>query len=291
MATDRDERYQRAPELAAAAREALTQPVAPAPAPPPAPPPHDVASTVPAPIPPVRSTPPPVQTPRPPLHRTPAPAQPAPPVQTSPPFHSTGPARNIRRRWIIAAALVAVLLVVVGWIAEWALSQRHYYAAEYDGKVTIMRGSQGFGLPSPEAYQVACVNARNELSIVNEDSNPSECSWLTLKDLSPSARQQVRTGLPGGSLDEAKVQLKVLVAAELLPLCASLSAPQPSPTSPTTTASAAPPEPSAPASSAGTPTPAPTATPTMSATSPSTVEPTVQPSPPPKPAVDCRSAH
>jgi serine/threonine protein kinase len=261
MAKDREERYQSAPELAAAAREALTQPVSP-PAPPPTPPAHDVATTVPAPIPPVQ-TPPHVQPARPPVHPTPPRVQPArPPVHpTPPPVHSARPARNTRKLWILAAALVAVLSLA-GLVVGWMLMQQHYYVAEYDGKVAIMRGLNQdalLGVSLHKPYMLACVDAQRELSTVPYGSTPpSDCPLLTLKDLNTPGREAMTGGLPGGTLDDAEHQLKQLLSHALLPPCAPIHAQEPQASEPPTTTATASPSPSttsSPTGSAATPSP------------------------------------
>ena len=208
-----------------------------------------------------------------------------------------------RRRMAVVATL-AVLLVFTGLAIGWWVIQRNYYVAEYDGKVSIVRGIQGslLGLPLQHPYLVACLSTGNELSLISygqSDGHPN-CQLMTLQDLRRPGQVQVQTGLPGGSLDQAESQLRQLLAAYLLPTC-----PPPRATSP--------PEPQVPTTPSGTPTPAPSSTtpppttsssasapPTTSATSaPATTSPagptstaqtlTTLPPPPLQPGIDCRT--
>lgn len=207
-----------------------------------------------------------------------------------------------RRRTFVVAAL-AVLLVFAGLTVGWWVIQRNYYVAEYNGRVSIVRGIQGtlLGVPLQRPYLVGCINARNELSLVSygQSGGHSNCQLITLQDLRRPGQVQVQTGLPGGSLDQAESQLRQLLAEYLLPIC-----PPPRATSP----------PGSPSAGGGTPessTTAPPASPPTSSTSispppstsassgpansspagPSTMSQTVTalPGPPLQPGIDCRT--
>lgn len=210
-----------------------------------------------------------------------------------------------RRRMAIVATL-AVLLVFTGLAIGWWVIQRNYYVAEYEGKVSIVRGIQGslLGLPLHHPYLVACLSASNDLSLISygqSDGHPN-CQPMTLQDLRRPGQVQVQTGLPGGSLDQAESQLRQLLAAYLLPPC-----PAPRATSP--------PEPQVPTTTSGTPTAASPSTTPSSATAssttsapptsapptsgPATTSPTGPPTtaqnlttlppPPLQPGIDCRT--
>jgi PPM family protein phosphatase len=153
-----------------------------------------------------------------------------------------------RRRMTIVIAVV-VLLVLAGLaIGRWII-RNNYYVAEYNGKVSIVRGIQGslLGISLHEPYLVACLNARNELSLISYGQSGShlDCQLMTLQGLSPAGQVQVQAGLPGGTLDQAESQLRKLLADSLL------NCPPPRATSP----------PGPPATTSGTPQPGVTASP------------------------------
>lgn len=205
-----------------------------------------------------------------------------------------------RRRMAVVAAL-AVLLVIAGLTVGWWVIQRNYYVAEYNGRVSIVRGIQGtlLGVPLQRPYLVGCLNARNELSLVSYgQSGHPNCQLMTLQDLRRPGQVQVQTGLPGGSLDQAESQLRQLLAEYLLPICPPPRATSPpgspstggtpqssttaTPSPPTTSPTSASPPPSTSASNG----PA-TSSPAGPTTTSQTV--TALPGPPPQPGIDCRT--
>jgi protein phosphatase len=124
-----------------------------------------------------------------------------------------------RRRMVFVIAVV-VLVVLAGLaIGRWII-RNNYYVAEYNGRVSIVRGIQGslLGISLHEPYLVACVNARNELSLISygQSGGHNDCQLLTLQDLNPAGQAQVQAGLPGGTLDQAESQLRKLLADSLL---------------------------------------------------------------------------
>ncbi len=206
-----------------------------------------------------------------------------------------------RRKMFLAGGL-AVLLVLAALGVGWWVIQRNYYVAEYNGRVSIVRGIQGtlLSIPLQQPYLVGCLNTRNELSLVSygQSDGHSNCQLMTLQDLRRPGQVQVQTGLPGGSLDQAESQLRQLLAEYLLPIC-----PPPRATSPPgqpgtrsgtpesgTTASPAPPTISSPSAS-----PAPSTSANGPANSapagPTTTSQTVTalPGPPLQPGIDCRA--
>lgn len=204
-----------------------------------------------------------------------------------------------RRRMFVVAAL-AVLLVLAGLTVGWWVIQRNYYVAEYNGRVSIVRGIQGtlLGVPLQRPYLVGCLNTRNELSLVSygQPGGHPSCQLMTLQDLRRPGQVQVQTGLPGGSLDQAESQLRHLLAEYLLPICPPPRATSPPGTPPTgsstpessTTASPAPPT----TSSTSPPSPGATSGPANSSPAgPTTTSQTVTalPGPPLQPGIDCRT--
>ena len=150
---------------------------------------------------------------------------------------ATRPRWSRRRMAIVIAVVVLVVLAGLA-IGRWIITN-NYYVAEYGGKVSIVRGIQGslLGISLHEPYLVACVNARNELSLISYgQSGSNDCQLMTLQDLNPAGQAQVQGGLPGGTLDQAESQLRKLLADSLLscPPPRATSPPAPEPTAPTT---------------------------------------------------------
>lgn len=219
--------------------------------------------------------------------------------RVAPQPETAGRPRWPRRRMFVVAAL-AVLLVLAGLTVGWWVIQRNYYVAEYNGRVSIVRGIQGtlLGVPLQRPYLVGCLNTRNELSLVSygQSGGHPSCQLMTLQDLRRPGQVQVQTGLPGGSLDQAESQLRHLLAEYLLPICPPPRATSPPGTPPSgsstpessTTASPAPPT----TSSTSPPSPGATSGPANSSPAgPTTTSQTVTalPGPPLQPGIDCRT--
>ena len=214
-----------------------------------------------------------------------------------PQVESASRPRWSRSRMAIVLAVVLLLMLAGVGVGRWVI-RSNYYVAEYSGIVALMRGIQGslLGISLNEPYLVGCLNAHNDLSLLNYSQSAEQlnCHVMKLRDLPSPERAQVQGVIPAGSLDEAEAQLRTLSAKALLPC------PPPRATSPPGDPSGTP-EPSAtplPPSS----TPPTTANPNgipPSATSaapaapaPTTTSPTVTalPPPPQQPGVDCRAS-
>ncbi|WP_182349165.1 PP2C family protein-serine/threonine phosphatase [Tomitella gaofuii] len=179
---------------------------------------------------------------------------------------ATQPAPAAKRRWgrigFVAALLVVLAGIGVTVAVMWIRSS--YYVGESDGLVAVHRGVPGsvLGISMQSVQQVGCVNDEGTLQLVAPDADPADCDVLTIDDLQPAAREQVRSGLPGGSLENAQQQIGQLVRTELLPVCrtAEPAAPAPGPDvapgAPPPAEPTAPAEPSAPAETTTTPAPA-----------------------------------
>ncbi|HUL99745.1 MAG TPA: protein phosphatase 2C domain-containing protein [Mycobacterium sp.] len=170
-------------------------------------------------------------------------------------------------RRILIAAVVLVLLLVIGLFVGGMIICNHYYVAVHDGTVSVMRGYQAS--PMQQQSRIGCVNNQNELSIFDVGQQPNGCRQLRVDDLNQTGRTQI-AGLPGGSLDDATEQMRKLVEQSLLPVCKS-----PTP--------AAPPVPT----TSGR-TPETTPAPTTPAPTPGAV--TSLPPVPQEPGKDCRTA-
>ena len=207
-----------------------------------------------------------------------------------------------RPRWSgsrMAIALTVVVLLMLAGVAvgRWVI-RSNYYVAEYSGIVALMRGIQGslLGISLNEPYLVGCLNAHNELSLINysQSSEPLKCHVMKLQDLPSPERAQVQGVIPAGSLDEAEAQLRTLSAKALLPC------PPPRATSPPAGASGAPEPNTTPLPTSSTPPTTanpngiPPSTPSTSPAAPATIttsQPvTTLPPPPQQPGVDCRAS-
>ncbi|MFZ0903057.1 MAG: serine/threonine-protein kinase [Mycobacterium sp.] len=227
MAKNPDNRYATTVELANAAHDAITTPLAP-----PAPPLLDPTRPPPAP-PRLDDLVPPPPAPAPELARQQSvePTQPAtpqrppgwPPAKTPTPSakHPLRPKRS-RRRMAIGITLVA-LAVLVGLAIGRTIIRNYYYVAAYNGAVSIMQGIQVsiLGVPLHQPYSQGCLNNRNQLSVIRygQAGGNSDCQPMKLSDLAESARAQVAAGLPAGTLEQADAQLRRLSTESLLPLC------------------------------------------------------------------------
>lgn len=174
------------------------------------------------------------------------------------------PKKRKRLRWILVA-LGLIAVIAVGLVVGRMVVRNNYYVGADDGRVAVMRGVPGsvLGYSLQEANLVGCVTDDGDLTLV--PSGNTTCTVLTVDALQPSAREQVRAGLPSGSLEDAKNQMQRLADGDLLPVCTPVET-----TTPTTTPTPAPPAP------AVTPTPEPAPAPAP--------EPAPAPAPEPAPA-------
>lgn len=178
------------------------------------------------------------------------------------------PKKSHKLRWTLIG-LGLVVLLVAGLFVGRNMIRNYYYVGTSDDRVTVLQGIPGslLGYSLQESALIGCIADDGTLRIVDPGSAPSDCHVLTVDDLRPSAREQVRAGLPSGTKDDATEQMRRLVASDLLPLCTPEPTPTPTPTptplppaeSPAPTTEAAPPAPegAAPTTAAPAPTPAP----------------------------------
>ena len=169
------------------------------------------------------------------------------PQQIGPDATQNG-ASSHKRRWLIAAVLL-VLVLIVGALVGRAWIRTNYYVGVRDGRVAVFQGVTGsiFGIALQGVAQQACVTAGGDLRLTPPQALTAPgCAPLRLTDLRPSARAQVNGGLPGGSLNDSRSQITQLIGTELLPTCTpapvttSPSATTPSATTPSAPTSAAP---------------------------------------------------
>ncbi|MGX1763502.1 hypothetical protein ACWIG5_42515 [Streptomyces lydicus] len=128
-------------------------------------------------------------------------------------------------------AVALVVAVSVGLLVGYKMIRSNYYVGADNGSVVILRGLPGsvLGYSIHDVNQVGCVTKTGELSLVNPGADlPSACKQLKVTDLKQTGREQVGRGLPPGSLDRAKEQMRSIAQGELLPPCpVKESVPQP----------------------------------------------------------------
>ena len=138
------------------------------------------------------------------------------------------PKKKRSRLWWPAAAIVIIAVLVGGLFVGRQLIRNNYYVGADDGRVTVLRGIPGdvFGYSLQEAARVGCVTDEGDLTLV--DPANASCRVMLVDDLWPAAREQVRAGLPSGSLDDTREQMQRLAELDLLPVCTP-EEPEPTP--------------------------------------------------------------
>lgn len=128
--------------------------------------------------------------------------------------------KSHRLRWLLLSAGVIVLLAIAAGVGT-KLVRDNYYVGDNDNRVVVLRGipTSLFGYSLQEVNMIGCVSEQGELTLVAPAAKPANCRPLTVDDLQPTAREQVMSGLPSGSLVEARAQMARLVTGELLPTC------------------------------------------------------------------------
>ncbi len=141
------------------------------------------------------------------------------------------PKKRKRLRWILVA-LGLIAVIAVGLVVGRMVVRNNYYVGADDGRVAVMRGVPGsvLGYSLQEANLVGCVTDDGDLTLV--PSGNTTCTVLTVDALQPSAREQVRAGLPSGSLEDAKSQMQRLADGDLLPVCTPVETTTPTPAPP-----------------------------------------------------------
>jgi protein phosphatase len=139
------------------------------------------------------------------------------------------PKKRRSRWWAPLIALVVLGLIAVGGFFGRQMIQNNYYVSADDARVTVLRGLPGnvFGYSLQDPARIACVTDEGDLTLV--DPGNAQCRVMMVDDLQPAAREQVRAGLPSGSLDDASVQMARLAEQDLLPVC-KVEEPEPAPT-------------------------------------------------------------
>ncbi|MFG1790784.1 PP2C family protein-serine/threonine phosphatase [Nocardia sp. NPDC049149] len=138
--------------------------------------------------------------------------------------------KSHKLRWVVLAVAL-VLAVGVGLLVGYKMIRSNYYVGADNGSVVVLRGLPGavLGYSIHDVNLVGCVTKTGELSLIDPGTGlPSSCRELKVTDLKQTGREQVGKGLPPGSLDRAKEQMRSIAQGELLPPCpAKASVPQP----------------------------------------------------------------
>ncbi|AYJ47549.1 PP2C family protein-serine/threonine phosphatase [Rhodococcus sp. P1Y] len=194
-------------------------------------------------------------------------------VTTAPPVPEK---KSHKLRWSLLAVGLIALLVGGAFVANAAI-RNNYYVGEDSSRVAVMRGVPGsvLGYSLQSVHSIGCLADDGALTLTAPDTAPAGCDQFEVDDLAPAAREQVRAGLPSGTLDDANGQMNRLASGDLLPPCTVAEAttttsapPQPTTPAPAPTVAAPPADPAAPPAdpaappveAAPTTTPAPTVT-------------------------------
>ncbi|MFD4369344.1 protein phosphatase 2C domain-containing protein [Rhodococcus sp. NPDC058521] len=170
--------------------------------------------------------------------------------------------RSKKMFFFIALGLI-VVLAIAAFVGRNLVRNNYYVAADGD-RVTVLRGIPGsvLGYSLQEANLVGCVSDSGALDLVAPADVQPDCNVLEVDDIQPTAREQVRAGLPSGKLDDVRGQMTRLVENDLLPVCEdesktpSTPEPTPGPAPAPAPAPGAPPAPEAPAPATENPAPA-----------------------------------
>ena len=148
-------------------------------------------------------------------------------VTTPPPVEEKN---SHKLRWSLGALAAIALLVGGAFVANTAI-QNNYYVGADESRVAIMRGVPAsilsYSLQS--VHTIGCLDEDDVLTLTAPEAAPTGCDVFEIEDLVPSAREQVRAGLPSGALDDARGQMQRLASGDLLPLCEPTPETTPSP--------------------------------------------------------------
>ncbi|QBJ96550.1 serine/threonine-protein phosphatase [Rhodococcus sp. ABRD24] len=154
------------------------------------------------------------------------------------PTPEAAPKKSHKLRWSLIA-LTLIALIVGGLFVGRSMIRNYYYVGVSDDRVAVLQGIPGsiLGYSLQESALVGCVADDGALTLVDPNEIPGGCRLMKVDDLQPSAREQVRAGLPSGTRNDATEQMGRLAANDLLPVCVPVPAPTPTgeappPTSP-----------------------------------------------------------
>ncbi|UYP19058.1 protein phosphatase 2C domain-containing protein [Rhodococcus sp. Z13] len=129
------------------------------------------------------------------------------------------PKKKRSRLFWPSIAILVIAALAGGLLLGRQLIRNNYYVAADEGRVAVLRGIPGnvFGYSLQEVARVGCITDEGDLTLVDPAS--AQCRVMLVDDLWPAAREQVRAGLPSGSLDDTREQMQRLAELDLLPVC------------------------------------------------------------------------
>lgn len=128
-----------------------------------------------------------------------------------------------RKALTVGLSLLLVTVLGIGVVIAGMWIRSNYYVGENDGNVVVFRGIPGsiLGRSLQDVRQIGCVNENDDsLQLLTPGTDATDCTLLSVDDLRPTAREQVRSGLPNGSREDAQKQIGQLAEFDLLPICA-----------------------------------------------------------------------
>ncbi|RJQ73239.1 serine/threonine-protein phosphatase [Pseudonocardiaceae bacterium YIM PH 21723] len=159
------------------------------------------------------------------------------PVQVQPPEpepEERSKGRRALRTTLITLVVLALIAAGAFGVRQWVLRQ-YYIGANPNQQVVIYQGVSG---------SVLGVALHREVENACSGKAQPDCEQIKLGDLYPSKRAVIENGSkPVSDLDEARKQITLMRANDLLPPCPTTTAapPTPNPAPPTTTTNPAPP--------------------------------------------------
>ncbi len=130
--------------------------------------------------------------------------------------------KSHKLRWSLIALTMIALLIGGAFVANAAIRD-NYYVGDDNSRVAVLRGVPGsiVGYSLQSVHAIGCLDDEGALKLTDPDAVPDGCNVFEIDDLVPTAREQVRAGLPSGKLQKADGQMNRLASGDLLPLCES----------------------------------------------------------------------
>jgi protein phosphatase len=125
---------------------------------------------------------------------------------------------RVRLLLLVAGFLIIGVLGVWGGL-QWISTS--YYVGADGNKVVIFNGVDAsiFGRSMKDVDSVGCISETGDFKLLKPGANPTDCDILLVEDLRPSARADVRSGLPLTNRDDAVQTIRRIAVNDRLPLC------------------------------------------------------------------------